>query len=131
MTVCGETGSIEMLMLLLAHGISPEETGVGNAAADEWNLGALRLLLDHGVDIEDRSMIGYLFDDDGDEPEESCGAAIYRAGRHGHFDCAELLLDRGADQKAKDDGGTSCVGIAKKRGHQDVVELLEERGVTA
>jgi hypothetical protein len=129
-TVCRETGSIEMLKLLLAHGISLEETGVGIVAADEGNLEALRLLLDHGLDLEDRSMIGYPFDDDRDEPEESCGTALYRACRQGHFECVELLLGRGADPQARDDGGTSCFGIAKKRSHREVVELLEKRGVT-
>jgi ankyrin repeat protein len=129
-TVCGETDSIEMLKLLLAYGISLEESGVGTAAADGGNLEALRLLLDHGIDLEDRCMIGYPFDDDRDEPEESCDTALYRACRQGHFECVELLLGRGADLKTKDDRGTSCVNIAKKRGHQEVVELLEKRGVT-
>jgi ankyrin repeat protein len=66
-------------------------------------LEALRLLLDHGIDLEDRCMIGYPFDDDRDEPEESCDTALYRACRQGHFECVELLLGRGADLKTKDD----------------------------
>jgi len=41
-----------------------------------------------------------------------------------------LLLDRGADAHSKDEEGTSCLAIAKKRGHEEIVQLLEEKGVT-
>ena len=129
-TVRGEMASIEMLKLLLDYGFELKESGAGVAAADEGNLEALRLLLDHGVDTEDREMWWYPFDDDNDEPSESQGTALYRACRQGQLECVRLLLDRAADAQAKDDGGTSCIGIARKRGHQDIVELLEERGVT-
>jgi ankyrin repeat protein len=127
--VRGDSTSIEMLRLLLDHGIDAKDTGASIAAADEGNLEALRLLLDYGIDIEDRNMVGYPFDEDRDEPDESQGTALYRACRQGHLECVELLLDRGADAQAKDDGGTSCVEVAKKRGHEDVIGLLQERGV--
>jgi ankyrin repeat protein len=126
-TVRGETASIEMLKLLLDHGCDLKESGAGVAAADEGNLEALRLLLDRGVDIEDREMSWYPFNDD--EPYESTGTALYRACRQGQLECVKLLLDRGADAQAKDDGGMSCISVAKERGYQDVVKLLEERGV--
>ena len=80
--------------------------------------------------VEDREMCWYPFDDDRDEPDESRGTALYRACRQGNLECVELLLDRGANAQASDDGGTTCVAISKMRGHQDVVKLLEERGVT-
>jgi ankyrin repeat protein len=130
-TVRGDTASIKMLKLLLDHGHDLSETGAGIAAADEGNVEGLRVLLDAGIDTEDRKMLGwYPFDEDKDEPYESEGTALYRACRQGHLECVKLLLDRGADAQAKDDGGTSCLSIAKKRGHQDVVKLLEERGVS-
>jgi hypothetical protein len=127
-TVRGDTASIEMLKLLLDHGYDLKESGAGVAAADEGNLEALRLLLDRGVNTEDREMWWYPFNDD--EPYESTGTALYRACRQGQLECVKLLLDRGADAQTKDDEGVSCISIAKKRGHQDIVKLLEERGVT-
>lgn len=129
-TVSGDWASIDMLKLLLDHGCDLKDSGAGIEAADKGNLEALRLLLDGGIAIEDREMLGYPFDDDRDEPEESQGTALYRACRQGRLECVQLLLDRGADAQAKDDGGTSCMAVAKKRGHQAVAKMLEERGVT-
>jgi hypothetical protein len=129
-TVRGETASIEMLELLLHHGTDLKNTGVAVAAADEGNMEALRLLLDHGVDTEDRHMFWYPFDEDRGEPDDSQGTALYRACRQGRLACVELLLDRGANAQAKDDGGMSCIEVARSRGHQDVVKLLEEMAVT-
>ena len=117
-------------MLLLEHGIDVDGSGVGIAAAEEGNVEALRLLLDYGVHLEDRNMAWHSFDEDQDEPDESQGTALYRACRQGHIECVELLLARGADVQAKDAGGISCLNIAKERGHQDVVRLLENSGVT-
>lgn len=128
-TVSGDHVSIQMLKLLLDHGIDPKGDGAAVAAADEGNFEGLKLLLDYGVDVEERDMYWYPFDNDRDEPSESRGTALYRACRQGHLDYIKLLLDRGANPQAKDDGGTSCMAIAKLRGHHDVVKLLQERGV--
>lgn len=129
-TVRGETASMDMLELLLEHGIVVKGLGVGIAAADEGNTEGLRKLLDYGVGVEERDMYWYPFDEERDEPESSEGTALYRACRQGRVECVKLLLDRGADAYAKDEGGVSCLEIARRRGHEDVVKLLEDRGVT-
>jgi hypothetical protein len=87
---------------------------------------ALRLLLDRGLNIEDRDMSWYVFDEDGDEPYESKGTALYRPCRQENLECVELLLERDADPLAKDLEGTSCLDIARQRGHEDVVQLSED-----
>lgn len=130
--VSGETASIRMLQLLLDHGIDFKKRGAGIAATEEGNVEGLRILLDAGLDLEERNMLGWYRvgeDEDRDEAYASFGTALYRACRQGQLECAELLLERGADAHAKDDGGTSCLTIARKRGHQEIVDLLEERGV--
>lgn len=127
-TVRGNSASINMLKLLLEHGIDLDDEGAAVAAADEGNLEALKLLLDHGVDLEDCQMMWYPFDVEYDEPEESQGTALYRACRQGHLECVKLLLDRGANAQAVDNGNTSCLDIAKKRGHHQIVQLLQSRG---
>ncbi|OAG02027.1 ankyrin [Paraphaeosphaeria sporulosa] len=129
-TICVETADMEMLSLLMDYGHDLEECEVGVAAADEGNLEALRLLLDRGVNIEDRDLSWYPFTWK-DEPYESLGAALYRACRQGNVDCVELLLERGADALAADLEGKSCLDIAKRRGHEDIVWLLESRGNVA
>jgi beta-phosphoglucomutase-like phosphatase (HAD superfamily) len=45
-----------MSKLLLDHVIVLEDTGAGIAAADEGNVEALWLLLDHGIDREDQEI---------------------------------------------------------------------------
>lgn len=130
-TVRGETASISMLKALLDHGFKLKEYGAAIAAADEGNLEALKMLLAHGgFDIDETVMWWYPFDITKDEPEESKGTALYRACRQGHVECAALLLEHGADPKAKDLGGVSCLQIAREREHEDVVELLLSKGVT-
>jgi ankyrin repeat protein len=130
-TLCGDQASTEMLRLLLDHGFKLKGYGAAAAAADEGNLEGLKLLLAHGgFDIDEVNMWWYAFDDDDDEPEDSAGSALYRACRQGHLECAQLLLDHGADPKAEDVGGVSCLEIAKDRGHEEIVKLLEAKGVT-
>lgn len=129
-TLSGHYGSMDMLKLLLDHGFELREYGAAIAAADEGNLEGLELLLAHGgFDIDEVAMWWYPFDDDRDEPESSEGSALYRACRQGHFSCVQLLLDFGASPEAKDIGGVSCLQIAKDRGHENIVELLEARGL--
>ncbi|KAF2440025.1 ankyrin [Karstenula rhodostoma CBS 690.94] len=124
-TISGYEPNMKMLKLLLDHGHDLKDTGAGVAAADEGNVEALRLLLDHGLNIEDRDMSGYPFSEEDDEPFESQGTALYRACRQGNWECVELLLERGADPLATDLGGTSCLEIARQRGHEDVVWILK------
>jgi ankyrin repeat protein len=128
-TIFEDTGNQEMLKLLLDYGHDLENSGAGVAAADEGNVEALRLLLDRGLNIEDRDMSWYPFDEDRDEPYESQGTALYRACRQGNVKCVELLLERGADPLAKDLAGISCLDIARQRGHEYVVWLLEDNGL--
>ena len=127
-TICGDRADQKMLKLLLDHGHDLENSGAGVAAADEGNVEALRLLPDRGLNIEDQDMSWYPFDEDKDEPYESQGTALYRACRQGNVECVELLLERGADPLAKDLEGTPCLDIARRRGHEYIVQLLEDSG---
>ncbi len=129
-TLSGYHASTDMLKLLLDHGFNLKGYGAATAAADEGNVNGLKLLLAHGgFDIDEVNMWWYPFDGDRDEPEDSEGSALYRACRQGHVDCAQLLLDHGADPEAKDLAGVSCIGIAKDREHEQIIELLKARGV--
>ena len=120
-----------MLKALLDHGFELKKYGAAIAAADEENLEALKMLLAHGgFDVDEVVMWWYPFDEDRDEPGESEGTALYRACRQGYVECAALLLEHGADPKAKDLGGISCLQITRERENEDAVELLLSKGVT-
>ncbi len=45
------------------------------------------------------------------------------ASINGHADVVDLLFSKGANIHEKDRNGASCVILASKKGHADVVEL--------
>ncbi|OAK94758.1 ankyrin [Phaeosphaeriaceae sp. SRC1lsM3a] len=126
----GSDSALKMLKLLLDYKINLKDGGMVMVAANYGHVEFLRLLLDYGVDTEDRATQWYPFDNEEENPYATEGTGLYRACRQGHTDCVRLLLNRGANAQAKDDSGTSCLAIAKERHHDDIVELLLEHGAT-
>ena len=49
------------------------------------------------------------------------------ASHNGHSSTVFMLLDRGADVNAKNNGTTACM-IASKKGHSSIVSMLLDRG---
>ena len=74
----------------------------------------LRLLLEHGADINVRNHRGR--------------TPLYLASSSGMQDVVRLLLEQGADVDAKSNDGITPVQEAAKRGHTEVVKLLREYG---
>ncbi|KAL1968185.1 hypothetical protein VTN77DRAFT_2020 [Rasamsonia byssochlamydoides] len=127
--ITGDNASLEIIRLMLSHGLRLEGTGAAVAAAEVDNLEALELLLDSGAGagLEDKAIWWPVTDK---ESVDSEGTALYRACRAGKIRTARCLLDRGADPNATDRVGRSCLAVAQERGHQDIVDLLRERGAT-
>lgn len=116
-----ENASLEILRLLLEHGAEIEGTGAAIAAAEVGNLEALEMLVEHGVDLEESIFWGI---DTQDNPFDSEGTALYRACRCGQSKAAEFLLSIGANGNARDAPGRSCVDVARERGHENIIDLL-------
>ncbi len=113
---------------MLDHGVQLDETGAAIAAAETGNLEILELLLERGGSaLLDETAIWWMVTDR--ESIDCEGTPLYRACRAGIKDVVEFLLDRGADGTSTDKVGRSCLDVAKVGGHQDVVKLLEERGI--
>ena len=55
--------------------------------------------------------------------------ALAWAARRGHEAVVRLLLEKGADIKAKDDDRRAVLSAAAERGHEAVVRLLLEKGI--
>ena len=53
---------------------------------------------------------------------------LIEAARFGHDDVTRVLIERGADLKAKNKEGQTALMLAVKNGHDDVVRILKEAG---
>jgi len=53
----------------------------------------------------------------------------HRAAYNRHKDCVDVLLKAGAAWDTTDRGGDTPLGDAKRKGHDDVVKLLEALAV--
>lgn len=117
----GHTDVLVTLLTLPPAGSSIISTNVDFPGPDDWTAlhfaatrgraAAIRVLLDHGADINARSISDY--------------TPLFLVCRGGHAGLIQTLLDAGADLASSlDRDGISPLGIADERGHVDVVRAL-------
>ena len=53
---------------------------------------------------------------------------MWIASQNGHVDAIRVLVELGADVNTPDNNGSTPMHIAVRKGHQDVVNLLNEYG---
>ena len=56
------------------------------------------------------------------------GTPLHRAAANGHSNIVQILLAKGADTNARDNKDRTALGLAKEKGHTEVVELLRKHG---
>lgn len=88
-----------------------------HCAAGSNNCQAIKLLLDHGADVN-------VFDDDGMTPLQR----VVKSEQFDGYSAAKLLLSHGAALEPRDGQGSTAVMLASKRGKTDLVRLLAESG---
>ncbi|KAH8075256.1 ubiquitin-protein transferase [Aureococcus anophagefferens] len=104
-----DAGAVETDSAELFYG----QTAVFTAAA--WgHLGIVRLLTEHGHDVERENVNG--------------ASAAMAAGERGHAGVLGFLIGTGADFQKADNAGVTPLYRAKKNGHKDVVALLLDAG---
>src|SRR5262245_3722423 len=81
-----------------------------HAAAAAGDVETMRLLLDHGADVNARQQLGH--------------TPLHGAASTGNQAMADLLLARGADRGAKSDDGKTAADIAEQRGHPELARRL-------
>jgi ankyrin repeat protein len=111
---------------LLRQEIRWTEGGPLTLAVKHGQLEVVRLLLDLGVDVDERTMLEEL-----EEPALSWGAPLWHAAAEGRRDIAELLLDRGADPNANLYASGWPLSRAYERGDEAMKRLLIEHGAKA
>jgi ankyrin repeat protein len=86
---------------------TPLHAAVAGRCAD-----AVRALLEHGADVNARQEGGW--------------TALHAAAQNGNVEMARLLIAAGADVKARAENQQNALDLALGKGHQGVVELLDE-----
>ena len=112
-------GGADLVKLLLDRGADPNRAGVGGTTALMWavpNLEKVRLLVDHGANVNARS-------------ETDRTAFLVAASYPRTLDVLRLLLDRGADLRAQDRAGATALALAVRSADVDVVRFLADKGL--
>jgi ankyrin repeat protein len=97
--------------------------GLLTLAVNHGHLEIVRLLLDLGADVDERTMLQEL-----EEPTLSWGMPLWYAALAGNFDITKLLLDRGADPNANVYASGWPLRNAWNHKDDSVKRLLLERG---
>ena len=97
--------------------------GLLSLAVRHGQLETIRLLLDLGADVDERTLLENL-----EEPVESAGKPLWLAADLGRRDIAELLLDRGANPNANLYASGWPIDRAYRHNDSAMRELLLSRG---
>jgi ankyrin repeat protein len=145
--------SLDILAYLLRHGldVNAKNDRGGTAvflAAETGNIAAIKMLLQHGADLtfeadntdtafmianrRDNSAVVELFLDNGLQLEArymaDSNTALTLAVDHGSINVAKLLLKRGADVHAVNDGGNTPLHLAVCNNIPELISLLLQSG---
>jgi ankyrin repeat protein/tetratricopeptide (TPR) repeat protein len=108
---------LDVAAFLLGQGVDPEPNQLVHAAGN-GNLEMLRLLLEHGMDINAHGTFGL-----GNE------TPLGTAAENGHHLVVEFLLERGADPQATGGDGTTVLMAAAKGGQVELARRFLDLGV--
>jgi ankyrin repeat protein len=109
----------------LLRQISAFGGGLVSLAVNHRQLEMVRLLLDLGADVNERTLLA-----DEEDPQESWGMPLWWAALAGDFAITMLLLDRGADPNANVYASGWPLRNAWNHPDASVKKLLLERGAT-
>jgi ankyrin repeat protein len=140
--VIARTSNVAAAKLLLSHGakVNPVEQWRGQTAlmwaAAEGQAAMVKLLVASGAEVNVRSKANNW---DRNTTAEGTGlgakylpagglTALLFAARQGHLDCAQALVEAGADKDLQDPDGISPMITAIVNAHYDVAQYLAERG---
>lgn len=99
--------------------------GLVSLAVNHRQLEMVRLLLDLGADVNERTLLA-----EQEDPQESWGMPLWWAALAGDFAMSKLLLDRGADPNANVYASGWPLRNAWNHADASVKNLLLERGAT-
>jgi ankyrin repeat protein len=95
--IIGDVESLEMVNLLLDHGVELVESGAAITAAEVEKMDAMALLVDKGIDLEEQVVLWMVTNR---EFWNSKGTTLYRACPEGKNGAVKFLIKRGANVDA-------------------------------
>jgi ankyrin repeat protein len=117
-------GDTYIATLLFAYGATVEKAPKALLrAARQGSVEMMQMLLDHGADINLHPYGEYTiqpFERDG----EFWGSALHCAVKGEHPEAVKFLLEKGIAKGYKNPIGLTALDLAKKLGHDNIVELL-------
>jgi ankyrin len=142
--ICARTGNLDAVRVLVAHKADVnakeplrDQTALMWAVAQK-HAGVVRLLLQHGADVRDRSRLARVVVNRANPTDiytavvgtvsQGGSTPILFAARHGDVESARLLLAAGADVNDLLPDGTSALTVAAHSNHTALVQLLLESG---
>lgn len=111
-----ENNDVELMQLLLSNGASITTLPI-IVAARKGNLDAVKVLVEHGADVDAQQSWGH--------------TALMLASKEGHADVVRFLLDQGANYKLKDKNGNNALSLASQNDQLDIASLLKRAGAQA
>jgi ankyrin repeat protein len=112
----GQPGVVEILLAqgadVAARSRNPMQNAPLHAAAAGRSKDAVRALLEHGAVVNARQEGGW--------------TALHAAAQNGDVEMVRLLIAAGADVKARADNQQNAMDLALGKGHQAVVDVLDE-----
>ncbi|KAI1842886.1 hypothetical protein JX266_010904 [Neoarthrinium moseri] len=118
-------GDLDVVKVLLAHGARAKDTWALREASEAGKLEIMKLLVSRGADINGRPDETYVtpcyLEDD------SWGWPLHGAVGSGSAECVKFLLDNGALTDGKNPKGLTPLDLARKRGNEEIIRLLEKK----
>jgi ankyrin repeat protein len=112
----GQPGVVEILLAqgadVAARSRNPMQNTALHAATAGRSKNAVRVLLEHGAVVNARQEGGW--------------TALHAASQNGDVEMVRLLIAGGADVKARADNQQNAMDLALGKGHQAVVDVLDE-----
>ena len=115
-------GNVPALEAILDAGADLKTRGALFYAASSGNLDVIELLLSRGADINEIPSDELIVDKFHDQ---GLGTALCVAASKGETEAVKLLLKRGADPGIKHENGKSAMELAREKGHDDCVAILQ------
>ena len=111
---------------LLSHGAQVAESGAIRTAAEKGRLDVLKLLIEHGGDVNERLQPDAGFFKQNLRFQKASETPLFVGTANGHRDVVEWLLEQGANREINDLNGKTPGMLAREMGDEELMRVLGE-----